>query len=207
VRSDDHAETAWAPVGPTPVVASTGDRLGVNLIQPSPPRQIAVCRLRRLPERGRVHRLLPSAAARCLGSGVLVLDSHPVHRSNAVKAFAASTGGRLRPWFLPGYSPELNPNEWMWKHVKHDQSACLHSPWQADSGCRPGSRRGTPPTPRRLPGRSPSTCTATARRRQVLLARGPRPSGMSSPPARMTRMRSGLTIALRRAPPMAGKLR
>jgi transposase len=50
-----------------------------------------------------------------------VLDSHPVHRSKAVKAFAASTNGRLRLCFLPGYAPELNPDEWVWKHVKHDR--------------------------------------------------------------------------------------
>jgi hypothetical protein len=31
-----------------------------------------------------------------LGPVFLVLDGHPVHRSKAVKAFAASTGGRLR---------------------------------------------------------------------------------------------------------------
>jgi transposase len=40
--------------------------------------------------------------------GSIPVDGHPVHRSNAVKAFAASTGGRLRLCFLPGYSPELN---------------------------------------------------------------------------------------------------
>jgi transposase len=44
-----------------------------------------------------------------------------VHRSNAVKQFAESTGGRLRLCFLPGYSPELNPDEWVWKHVRHDR--------------------------------------------------------------------------------------
>jgi hypothetical protein len=33
---------------------------------------------------------------------VLVLDGHPVHRSKAVKAFAASTNGQLRLFFLPG---------------------------------------------------------------------------------------------------------
>jgi transposase len=55
------------------------------------------------------------------GPVFLVLDGHPVHRSNAVKAFAASTGGRLRLCFLPGYSPELNPDEWVWKNIKHDR--------------------------------------------------------------------------------------
>jgi transposase len=24
-------------------------------------------------------------------------------------------------FFLPGYAPELNPDEWVWKHVKHDR--------------------------------------------------------------------------------------
>jgi transposase len=55
------------------------------------------------------------------GPVFLVLDGHPVHRSKAVKAFAASIGGRLRLCFLPGYAPELNPDEWVWKHVKHDR--------------------------------------------------------------------------------------
>jgi hypothetical protein len=32
VRSDDHGGTTWAPVGRTPVVVTTGDRFGVNLI-------------------------------------------------------------------------------------------------------------------------------------------------------------------------------
>jgi transposase len=51
----------------------------------------------------------------------LIVDGHPVHRSGAVKRFAASTEGRLRLFFLPGYAPELNPGEWVWKHVKHDR--------------------------------------------------------------------------------------
>jgi transposase len=55
------------------------------------------------------------------GPVFLVLDGHPVHRSNAVKQFAASTNGRLRLCFLPGYSPELNPDEWVWKNIKHDR--------------------------------------------------------------------------------------
>ena len=44
-----------------------------------------------------------------------------MHRSKAVKQFAESTGRRLRLCFLPGYAPELNPDEWVWKHVKHDR--------------------------------------------------------------------------------------
>jgi transposase len=45
----------------------------------------------------------------------------PVHRSKAVKQFAAATGRRLRLFFLPGYAPELTPMSGVWKHVKHDR--------------------------------------------------------------------------------------
>jgi transposase len=50
-------------------------------------------------------------------------------RSASAGCCASSAYRRLRLWFLAGYSPELNPGEWLWKHVKHDQSTCLHSPW------------------------------------------------------------------------------
>jgi transposase len=122
VRSDYHAGTTWAPVGQTPVVAATGDRFGVNLISAvtakgalrfaaydgnlNAPTFIDFCR-----------RLLHDAPRPVF----LVLDGHPVHRSNAVKQFAEATGGGLRLFFLPGYSPELNPDEWVWKNIKHDR--------------------------------------------------------------------------------------
>jgi transposase len=57
------------------------------------------------------------------GPVFLILDGHPVHRSTAVKTFAAGTDGRLRLCYLPAYSPELNPDEWVWKNVKHDRIA------------------------------------------------------------------------------------
>jgi DDE superfamily endonuclease len=38
-----------------------------------------------------------------------------------VKEFVASTQGQLRLFVLPAYSPQLNPDEWVWKNVKHDR--------------------------------------------------------------------------------------
>jgi transposase len=122
VRSDYHAGTTWAPVGRTPVVATTGDRFAVNLISAV----TAKGKLRFAAYDGHLNGpVFIDFCRRLLGDTpgpvFLVLDGHPVHRSNAVKQFAASTGGRLRLCFLPGYSPELNPDEWVWKHVKHDR--------------------------------------------------------------------------------------
>ena len=49
------------------------------------------------------------------------MDGHPAHRSQLVTRFVESQEGRLRLFFLPGYSPELNPDEFVWKYVKHQK--------------------------------------------------------------------------------------
>jgi len=48
----------------------------------------------------------------------LVLDSLPAHKTALVKEYVASTNGRLTLHFLPGYAPELNPDELVWSHMK-----------------------------------------------------------------------------------------
>jgi transposase len=53
----------------------------------------------------------------------LVVDGSSVHKANIVKEYVASTRGRLELFFLPPYSPELNPDEWVNKNVKHDRIA------------------------------------------------------------------------------------
>jgi transposase len=122
VRSDYHAGTTWAPIGQTPTVTSTGARHSINLISTV----TAKGALRFAAYEGNLNagvfldfckRLLVDAP----GPVFLILDGHPVHRSHAVKDFAAASNGRLRIFFLPGYSPELNPDEWVWKNVKADR--------------------------------------------------------------------------------------
>ena len=48
----------------------------------------------------------------------LILDGHPAHRAKRVKELVASFGGKLRLFFLPSYSPELNPDELVWNDLK-----------------------------------------------------------------------------------------
>jgi transposase len=48
----------------------------------------------------------------------LVLDSLPAHKKACVREYVASTNGRLTLHFLPGYAPDLNPDELVWSHVK-----------------------------------------------------------------------------------------
>lgn len=48
----------------------------------------------------------------------LVLDGLPAHKKASVREYVESTKGRLTFHFLPGYAPELNPDELVWSHVK-----------------------------------------------------------------------------------------
>ena len=48
----------------------------------------------------------------------LVVDGLPAHKTALVKAYVASTKGMLTLHFLPGYAPELNPDELVWSHMK-----------------------------------------------------------------------------------------
>jgi transposase len=50
----------------------------------------------------------------------LIVDGHPAHRSKLVKAYIESLAGKLRLFFLPPYSPELNPDELVWNDVKNN---------------------------------------------------------------------------------------
>ena len=53
----------------------------------------------------------------------LILDSLPAHKRSIVRDYVASTEGRLSLHFLPGYAPDLNPDELVWSHVKRTGTA------------------------------------------------------------------------------------
>ena len=53
----------------------------------------------------------------------LVLDSLPAHKKANVREYVQSTEGKLRLHFLPGYAPDLNPDELVWSHVKRTGTA------------------------------------------------------------------------------------
>lgn len=121
VRSDHHAGTTWAPKGRTPVVRSSGARFGLNLISAVSARG----EFRFMVTKGRVgartfieflKRLLYNADRPIF----LIVDRHPAHKARMVERFVASLEGKLRLFFLPPYSPELNPDEGVWNDVKNN---------------------------------------------------------------------------------------
>jgi len=49
----------------------------------------------------------------------LIVDGHPTHKAKKVKDFVAKHSELLELYYLPGYSPELNPDELVWNYVKY----------------------------------------------------------------------------------------
>jgi transposase len=121
VRSDGHAGTTWAPRGRTPIVSTTGARFGLNLIS-------AVSRrgdFRFMGVQGRVNAEVFITFLKRLMQGMhkpifLIVDGHPTHKALKVRRFLETVGGKLALFFLPPYSPELNPDELVWNDLKNN---------------------------------------------------------------------------------------
>ena len=120
VRADSHSGTTWAPVGKTPVVQTTGARFGLNLIS-------AVSRkgeMRFICVDGKVNaKVFISFLKRLIETSdrpvFLIVDGHPTHKAIMTRKFVESSEGKLKLFFLPGYSPDLNPDELVWNHLKN----------------------------------------------------------------------------------------
>jgi transposase len=119
IRSDNHAGTTWAPVGQTPVVKATGARFGFNMLSAVN----ALGHVRFMTVEGTVTATVFREFLRRLITGMdrkifLIVDGHPTHKAKLVRQFVADNSERIELFFLPPYSPELNPDELVWGNVK-----------------------------------------------------------------------------------------
>lgn len=119
VRSDYHSGTTWAPKGQTPVVENNGHRFSVNMVSAISPKG----EMRFMAIDGRMNSDKFIVFLKRLMHGhdkpiFLIVDNHPIHKSHKIKSFVESTNGRLYLFYLPPYSPDLNPDEMVWRHLK-----------------------------------------------------------------------------------------
>jgi transposase len=122
IRTDHHAGRTWAPVGRTPVVTATGARHRVNMV--SAVSQRGEIHFEVLTENMNAQRFIDFSGKLLADAGTpvfLIVDGSRVHTAKKVTDYVASTDGKLQLFTLPPYAPELNPDEWVWKNVKHDQ--------------------------------------------------------------------------------------
>ncbi len=121
-RADHHAGRMWGKKGATPLVKTTGSRHGLSLLS-----AITSKGHRRfmIKDKGGVNADVFIAFLKRLLVGAprpifLIVDGGPAHRAKKTKDFVATLGERLKLFYLPPYSPDSNPDELVWKHLKAD---------------------------------------------------------------------------------------
>jgi transposase len=120
LRSDHWRGRSYSPKGEKPVVKTTGVRYGCNMIS-------ALSNVGKLLFSvfegsftvevflGFLERMVKQAQGKKL---ILIMDAHPVHKAKAVSKWLESRKHLLEVFILPGYSPELNPDELLNQDVK-----------------------------------------------------------------------------------------
>lgn len=121
VRSDQVLGKTWGIKGQTPQVPTSGKRQSLNAIsavnekgefwwESYTGRFNATMFLEILKRfmRGRRSKV------------ILILDGHPSHKAKLISNYVQGLKGRLEIQFLPGYAPELNPDEFVWNHLKRE---------------------------------------------------------------------------------------
>jgi len=120
IRSDDPLGRTWAPKGKTPVVKTSGQRQSVNAIS-------AVNPLGAFWYKVYTGRMNATVFKEFLGDFlkyrrkpiILIVDGHPSHKAKLISSYIKELKGRLELHFLPGYSPDLNPDEFVWNHMRN----------------------------------------------------------------------------------------
>jgi transposase len=121
VRTSYHAGTTWAPVGKTPVVSGSGKTRSISMVSAISPRGELHFQIHETGIKQEEFLEFCKMLVADVGRPVfLILDNSQVHRAKLLKAYADESNGMLTLFYLPPYSPDLNPDEWVWKNVKHD---------------------------------------------------------------------------------------
>ncbi len=119
LRSDQAAGRSFSPRGETPVIPGTGQRFGCNQISALTNKGKLLFMVFQSGFTARVFREFLTRLERQVRRPVfLIVGGHPVHKARAINAWLARPGCRITLYFLPGYSPELNPDELLNHDVK-----------------------------------------------------------------------------------------
>ena len=117
-----HAGRSWGKKGETPIVEATGARHGMSLISAISSRGHMRFMIK---EKGGVNAAVFIEFLKRLIAGTkraifLIVDRGPAHIAKKTRTFVETLKGKLRLFYLPPYSPDRNPDELVWKHLKAD---------------------------------------------------------------------------------------
>ena len=123
-RADAVHGRTWGLRGETPVVHRPGQRQSISAASAVNARgAFWFCTYKGALDGERFVELLKQLMRHRKRRLHLVLDGLPAHKKTVVKDYLRSVGGKLTLHFLPGYAPDLNPDELVWSHVKRTGTA------------------------------------------------------------------------------------
>lgn len=110
----------WAPKGQTPIVRVTGRRGGITAMSAISPSGKLRFRLedRRINSDIMIEFIKQIRHTHKRRKIALVMDRAPCHMSKKLLTYVGSANG-LKLFHIPPRSPELNPDEKVWRHLKH----------------------------------------------------------------------------------------
>jgi transposase len=120
LRSQHYSGSSYSPKGKTPVIQLTGKRFGVNMISAiTNSGKLAFSLYEKSFTQavfiGFLSRLIRHSKGRKV---FVIVDGHPVHKGKKVKAWLEANKSSIEMFFMPGYSPELNPDELLNQEIK-----------------------------------------------------------------------------------------
>jgi transposase len=119
LRSDHQTGTSYGWRGQTSVIPGTGQRFRCNVLSIVTNRgQLAFMVFKEGLSVPLFLRFLRRLLRHSRSPVFLIVDRHPVHRAKVVRAWLAARSAQIRLFFLPAYSPELNPDGYLNQDVK-----------------------------------------------------------------------------------------
>ena len=111
----------WAPRGETPTISVTGHKGGLCITSAVSPAGRLLFRIEKEKVNAEKHiefleQILQHHPRRKI---IVVEDRAPVHRAASVRDFVQQNKKRFALYYLPSYSPELNPDEKTWNYLKN----------------------------------------------------------------------------------------
>lgn len=119
MRSDHQAGRSYAPAGETPVIKKTGQRFSLNMISAISNKG----HLQFMIIDGRFNsEVFETFLRQMIKYGrdkiYFVTDGHPAHKTKKLNEWLSANKDKIEVFFLPPYSPELNPQEYVNQDVK-----------------------------------------------------------------------------------------
>lgn len=119
MRSDHQAGKSYAPKGETPIIKKTGQRFSLNMVSAiSNKGHVEFMILDGTFNGGVFLEFLTRLIKHKQQKIFLVVDGHSAHKTKLVNAWLEEQKDRIELFFLPPYSPELNPQEYVNQDLK-----------------------------------------------------------------------------------------